>query len=145
MSSARLNNLRTNPDLSIRQEEARSILSVGQGFPHQHTHHWWHANHQNCVPELGTGSSLHPCPGEEQASAEVLATLRRAGAGSCHRRFSPSMLRGPIPPQAQRQTCASGFRASSRAVAENRWFGPTLLRKNTQDYNENHSVLLRGA
>lgn len=61
VSGAHLGDLGTNPDLHRRQEETTtSIFSVSQRFPHEHTHHWWHANHQNCMPDLGTGAASTP-------------------------------------------------------------------------------------
>lgn len=63
-----------------------------------------------------------------------------------HRCFPPSMLRVPIPPRAWGQTCASGFRASSWAAAENMWFSQNWHRQRVQgDNEENNGVLLRGA
>lgn len=58
------------------------IFSVGQRFPHQNTHHWWCANHQNCTPELDTGSTLQLCPRQELLRLWPLCAA--AIAASCH-------------------------------------------------------------
>lgn len=85
------------------------------------------------------GHWLKPPALPRSGAAEALASTRRS-----HHRLLLSMLWAPIPPQAWRQTCTSGFSRPFRAMAENIVWSH-FLQENIQDNNKENSVLLRGA